>query len=951
MFRPWYPLIAGTCRTHSHKHTTCVNQITSGCPTPQLANFQGTACQTASSNKQHTAALSASCLQRTSSASPSQLLSSGQSVEGEVLLVSSLVSSCCCNMPHTLTQTHNVRQPNHKRLLNPSAGQLSRQSMPNRKQHKTHTAALSASCLQRTSSASPSQLFSSEQSVEGEVLIVSSLVSSYCCQMPHTFTQTHNMRQPNHKRLPNPSAGQLSRHSMPNRKQQKTTYSRIVSIMSAKDIFSQPVATALIRAVSGRRSIACFIPGILLLLPHAAQIDTNTQHASTKSQAAAQHLSWPTFKAQHAKPHAAKNNIQPHCQHHVCKGHPQPARRNCSHQGSQWKEKYCLFHPWYPLVAATCRTHSHKHTTCVNQITSGCPTPQLANFQGTACHTASSKKQHTAALSASCLQRTSSASPSQLPSSGQSVEGEVLLVSSLVSSYCCHMPHKLTHTHTTCVNQITSGCPTPQLANFQGTACQPQAAKNNIQPHCQHHVCKGHPQPARRNCSHQGSQWKEKYCLFHPWYPLVAATCRTHSHKHTTCVNQITSGCPTPQLANFQGTACHTASSKKQHTAALSASCLQRTSSASPSQLLSSGQSVEGEVLLVSSLVSSCCCHMPHTLTHASTKSQSAAQPLSWPTFKAQHAEPQAAKNNIQPHCQHHVCKGHPQPARRNCSHQGSQWKEKYCLFHPWYPLVAATCRTHSHKHTTCVNQITSGCPTPQLANFQGTACQTASSQKQHTAALRASCLQRTSSASPSQLLSSEQSVEGEVLLVSSLVSSCCCHMPHTFTQTHNMRQPNHKRLPNPSAGQLSRHSMPHRKQQKTTYSRIVSIMSAKDIFSQPVATALIRAVSGRRSIACFIPGILLLLPHAAQIDTNTQHASTKSQAAAQHLSWPTFKAQHAKPHAAKNNIQPHCQHHVCKGHPQPARRNCSHQGSQWKEKYCLFHPWYPLVAGTCRTH
>ena len=188
-------------------------------------------------------------------------------------------------------------------------------------------------------------------------------------------------------------------------------------------------------------------------------------------------------------------------------------------------------------------------------------------------------------------------------------------------------------------------------------------------------------------------------------------------------------------------------------------------------------------------------------------------------------------------------------------------------------------------------------------------------------------------------------------MLVSSLVSSCCWHMPHTLTQTHNMRQPNHKRLPNPSAGQLSRHSMPNRKQQKTTYSRIESVMSAKDILSQPVATALIRAVSGRRSIACFIPGILLLLPHAAQIDTNTQHASTKSQAAAQPLSWPTFKAQHAEPQAAKNNIQPHCQHHVCKGPPQPARRNCSHQGSQWKEKYCLFHPWSPLNAATCRTH
>ena len=230
-------------------------------------------------------------------------------------------------------------------------------------------------------------------------MLVSSLVSSCCCHMPHTLTQTHNMRQAKSQAAAQPLSWPTfkAQHAKP--QAAKTTYSRIVSIMSAKDLLSQPVATALIRAVSGRRSIACFIPGILSLLPHAAHIDTNTQHASTKSQAAAQPLSWQTFNAQ------------------------------------------------------------------------------------TACQTASSKKQHTAALSASCLQRTSSASPSQLLSSGQSVEGEVLLVSSLVSSCCCHMPHTLTQTHN--MRQAKSQAAAQPLSwpTFKAQHAKPQAAKNNIQPH------------------------------------------------------------------------------------------------------------------------------------------------------------------------------------------------------------------------------------------------------------------------------------------------------------------------------------------------------------------------------------------------------------------------------------------------------------------------------------
>ena len=180
---------------------------------------------------------------------------------------------------------------------------------------------------------------------------------------------------------------------------------------------------------------------------------TQPQHARTTSQAAgspsAAQLPCHTCQTKHTAASSAAAD----------KGkHPQPARRNCSHQGSQWKEKYCLFRPWCPLVAATFLTQQAtqpQHAWSTSQAAGS--SPSAAQLPCHTCQASKSKEAYSSIVSSSRQRETSSASPSQLLSSGQSVEGEVLLVSSLVSACCCHISHTASNTTATCKNHITSG--------------------------------------------------------------------------------------------------------------------------------------------------------------------------------------------------------------------------------------------------------------------------------------------------------------------------------------------------------------------------------------------------------------------------------------------------------------------------------------------------------------
>ena len=230
---------------------------------------------------------------------------------------------------------------------------------------------------------------------------------------------------------------------MPNLKRQRNIQQHCQSRPTKGNILSQPVATALIRAVSGRRSIACFVLGVRLLLPHFSH---SKQHN--------RNMHGPVT---HAKPQKAKKHTVALSSSTDKGKHPQPARRNCSHQGSQWKEKYCLFRPWCPLVAATFLTQQATQKQHARTTSQAAGSPSAAQFPCDTCQTAKSKEAYSSIVSSSQQRETSSASPSQLLSSGQSVEGEVLLVSSLVSACCCHISHTASNTTATCMVHITSG--------------------------------------------------------------------------------------------------------------------------------------------------------------------------------------------------------------------------------------------------------------------------------------------------------------------------------------------------------------------------------------------------------------------------------------------------------------------------------------------------------------
>ena len=176
-------------------------------------------------------------------------------------------------------------------------------------------------------------------------------------------------------------------------------------------------------------------------------------------------------------------------------------------------------------------------------------------------------------------------------------------------------------------------------------------------------------------------------------------------------------------------------------------------------------------------------------------------------------------------------------------------------------------------------------------------------------------------------------------------VRSLLPHFSHSKQHNRNMHGPHHKRLVAPRLPNFPvTHAKPsiqqHRQQQPTK----------RNILSQPVATALIRAVSGRRSIACFVLGVRSLLPHFSHSKQHNRnmHGPHHKRLVAPRL--PNFPVTHAKPQKAKKHTAASSAAADKEKHPQPARRNCSHQGSQWKEKYCLFRPWCPLVAATFLT-
>ena len=182
------------------------------------------------------------------------------------------------------------------------------------------------------------------------------------------------------------------------------------------------------------------------------------------------------------------------------KEHPQPARRNCSHQGSQWKEKYCLFRPWCPLVAATFLTQQATQPQHARTTSQAAGSPSAAQLP---CHTCQTK--HTAASSAAA-DKEKHPQPARRNCSHQGSQWK--------EKYCLFRPwcplckqynRNMQETHQ---EQLIA----PRLPNFPVTHARPQAAEK-------HTAAQQHPptkRNIRRNCSHQGSQWKENYCLFRP---------------------------------------------------------------------------------------------------------------------------------------------------------------------------------------------------------------------------------------------------------------------------------------------------------------------------------------------------------------------------------------------------------------------------------------------------
>ena len=194
-----------------------------------------------------------------------------------------------------------------------------------------------------------------------------------------------------------------------------------------------------------------FRPCPLVAATFLTQQATQTQHAWSTSQAAgspsAAQLPCHTCQTKHTAASSAAADKEEH---------PQPARRNCSHQGSQWKEKYCLFRPRCPLSCHMPQTATIQPQNA-RTTSQAAGSPSAAQLPCHTCQTSKSKEAYSSIVSSSRQRETSSASPSQLLSSGQSVEGEVLLVSSLVSACCCHISHTASNKTATCMVHITSG--------------------------------------------------------------------------------------------------------------------------------------------------------------------------------------------------------------------------------------------------------------------------------------------------------------------------------------------------------------------------------------------------------------------------------------------------------------------------------------------------------------